>query len=581
MARRAGASAERAMCREAMRSDALGRLARGDSTEQVLGVLTATLHISNPGLKCSICLGDESNPEALQSPSAWPVMGSNGRHLASVLVNRTPEQLRRHQMDLIDSVAKLAAVVIEHKALHREWEYAATHDWLTGMANRRVFSEKVNLFNQRPSPDRSATVFFVDLDRFKQINDIYGHDIGDLFLREAAARIRSCVPASDLVARMGGDEFTVIAENLTANDATRICERIIEQFRLPFLIGNLRLFGSASIGVSTWPRDGDNAAEIQRNADCALYDAKELGRNQFRIYTAAMRQREATRMQMEQLIRQALDSSLLELFYQPQVNEKGRLVGLEALVRMRHPERGLIMPEHFIGVAQDGGLITRIDLWVLAEACRQHSLWRREGHQPVRIAVNMSRASLAEPDLDVKICDILNRAGVEPSSIQIEITEAASLQDGEATHETLRRLRKAGISLALDDFGTGYSSLSCLHSLPVDTVKIDKSFAHHLREDANLFPFVQAIIGVARTLRLSIVAEGIETAEQMASMRSLGCDVLQGFYICPPVPAAEISRGAIFKSEDTSSILHRLSEALTDKPSGGSGRQPTALLYRQ
>jgi EAL domain-containing protein (putative c-di-GMP-specific phosphodiesterase class I) len=258
------------------------------------------------------------------------------------------------------------------------------------------------------------------------------------------------------------------------------------------------------------------------------------------MYAPELRHRETSRMQMEQVICQSLDSGMLELYYQPQIDAEGHLAGMEALVRIRHPQHGLILPDAFIGIAENAGLIAEIDMWVLGEACRQYAFWQSEGYKPVRIAVNMSRTSLANATLAQKICGTIARAGLDTSSIQIELTESTMLEEGEVPRETLRRLKQAGISLALDDFGTGYSSLSCLHRLPVDTVKIDKSFIQHLQEDAHSLPFVEAIIGVAKTLGLLIVAEGIETEDQSSTMRRLGCDFLQGFHISPPLQVTEI-----------------------------------------
>jgi len=563
VALRARAGAERAMCLEAMRSDALGRLAHGDPMDQILGVLAATVHLTYPLLRCSIRL--TRGPAPADDPSAsqttLPVKDSSGAQLASVIVEHGSGPLRQPQSELIGRIVELAAVVIEHRTLHHQWQHEASHDWLTGMANRRVFTRKMQTLDLPASPGQRAAIFFIDLDRFKQINDGYGHHAGDLFLREAAQRIRACFSARDLVARMGGDEFMVFAEGLTTEDAERTCERIAGQFRQPFSLNGSRLFGSASIGVSLWPDDGITAAEIHRSADWALYEAKEQGRSQFRVYAPAMRRREESRAGIDQLIRQALDSGLFELFYQPQVSGTGELVGLEALVRIRHPERGLIMPDDFISVAEESGLIAQIDSWVLSEACRQQAAWRKAGRQTVRVAVNMSRASLSDAGLADRIESALWRAEVQPSWIQIEITETAALQEGDVPRETLRKLHEAGISLALDDFGKGTSSLSCLHSLPVDTVKIDKSFVHHLSEGAHLLPFIQAIIGVAKALRLVTVAEGIETAEQAAVMRSLGCDVLQGFHISPPVPATDVP-GDTPGWEDFVASARRLAEAL-------------------
>jgi diguanylate cyclase (GGDEF)-like protein len=547
-AHRAQAEAERARSFEAIRSDVLRRLAAGDSLKQILGVLLATMQLPHPRLHCSIRLEDEialagAGPDSVRN--SWPVVherpitDSNGRRLGIIVVQgRNPA---RHHVDLVERVASLAEIVIEHDALRKELEYAATHDHLTGMANRHAFIHKMAALEQH-GPDRIAALFFIDLDRFKQINDHFGHHVGDVCLRQAAERIQSCFAAGDLVARSGGDEFTVIAEGLNGAEISQIAARMVNLFRQPFTAAGREVFGTVSVGVSMWPRDGRTAADIQGSADVALYEAKEAGRNQFRIYTPAMRSRAAAKMRTEQLIRHAIDCDLLELHYQPQVSIEGELVGVEALVRIRHPEAGLIMPDEFIGVAEESGLIAEIDVWVFSEACRQYASWRRENFfHPARIAVNLSRVTLGQTDIAQRIRAALGAAGVEPAAIQIELTETAALRGGEASREALTNLKQVGISLALDDFGTGYSSLSCLHNLPVDTVKIDKSFVTGLTGSGTSLPLITAVIAAARALDMTVIAEGVESEEQFQILRRIGCDMLQGWLISAPLRASEIA----------------------------------------
>jgi diguanylate cyclase (GGDEF)-like protein len=572
---RSRAVSENGRALEAIRSDVLRRVAAGDPLDHILAILVATIQMPYPDLGCAIRLEGASGELSLDGGEhaarqslerVWPILASDGRTLGRVVIKRAVSHslrpLSKRQTDLIERVTGLSAIVIENKALHTELEHEATHDRLTGLANRRMFTEKMaaleRYHGQDPRQDRTATIFFVDLDRFKQINDGFGHQIGDCYLRRAADEIRACFSPSALVARIGGDEFTVIAEGLDEKEVLAACAGIMERFRRPFEIQGMQIFGSVSTGVSSWPRDGRTSAEIQSNADSALYEAKEQGRNQYRIYTPSMRSRATSRMQTEQLVRQALDGQMFQLFYQPQVDGEGRLLGLEALVRITHPERGLIAPDSFITVAEDTGLITEIDARVMSEACRQMAAWRREGYEPVRVAVNISRASLVSADIVEDICDTLSREGVSPAYVQMELTETAALRGGEVSREALRRIRDAGISLALDDFGTGYSSLSCLHSLPVDTVKIDKSFIRHLAEDATSLPLVEAVIAASRSLGMTIVAEGVETREQFRLLRRLGCDVLQGHFISPPIDAEAVAAGI-----------------LTRSPKPGQGSQPS------
>jgi diguanylate cyclase (GGDEF)-like protein len=544
---RAQTEAERARAFEAIRSDVLRRLTAGDSLHQILGVLLATLQLPHPRLHCSIHLEGEkalagAGPDS--GRNAWPlalerpIADSNGRRLGVILIRG--RKLAPHHLKLVERVGSLAAIVIEHSALRKELEYAANHDQLTGLANRHAFIRKMATLDQNQR-DRPAALFFIDLDRFKQINDHLGHHVGDLCLRLAAERIQSCFDETALVARSGGDEFTVFADGLNTAEANRIAVRIMDLFRQPFDAAGRQVFGTVSIGISSWPRDGSTATDIQSSADVALYEAKESGRNQFRIYTPSMRSRATARITTEQLIRHAIDSNLLELHYQPQTSTEGELLGVEALVRIRHPERGLIMPDEFIAVAEESGLIAEIDLWVFAEACRQYASWRRECFaHPARIAVNLSRATLRDTALAQKIRTALAAAGVEPAAIQIELTETAALRGGEASRESLRQLRQAGLSLALDDFGTGYSSLSCLHSLPVDTVKIDKSFVTGLIGNGTSLPLITAVIAAAKALHMTVIAEGVETEEQFQILRRIGCDILQGYLISKPLRASDI-----------------------------------------
>ncbi|MGD1071471.1 MAG: EAL domain-containing protein [Bryobacteraceae bacterium] len=545
---RAQTEAERDRSFEAIRSDVLRRLTAGDSLSQILGVLLATIQLPHPRLHCSIRLEDETvlagaGPDSVRNswPIAFerPITDSNGRRLGMIAVRG--KKLGRHHVNLIERVASLAEIVVEHSALRRELEHAATHDHLTGLANRHAFIRKMGALEEQ-GRDRPAALFFIDLDRFKQINDHFGHHIGDVCLRQAAERIQSCFGPGDLVARSGGDEFTVLAEGLNSAETARIALRMVNLFRQPFTAAGRQVSGTVSVGVSLWPRDGRTATDIQSSADVALYEAKEAGRNQFRIHTPAMRSRAMAKMQTEQLIRHAIDCDLLELHYQPQVSIEGELLGVEALVRIRHPERGLIMPDEFIGVAEESGLIAEIDICVLAEACRQYAAWRRESFaHPARVAVNLSRVTLRDASIAQKIRTTIVAAGVEPAAIQIELTETAALKGGDTSRESLRQLQQAGISLALDDFGTGYSSLSCLHSLPIDTVKIDKSFVTGLIGNGTSLPLITAVIAAAKALGMTVIAEGVETEEQFQILRRIGCDILQGYLISAPLRPAEMA----------------------------------------
>jgi diguanylate cyclase (GGDEF)-like protein len=383
---------------------------------------------------------------------------------------------------------------------------------------------------------------FIDLDRFKTINDSLGHHVGDQLLKTVAQRLTSCVRASDTVARLGGDEFAVILENLSDDDgAQQVAEKMIASMGAPMLVEGQALNTSCSIGISLFPADGRDSATLMKNADVAMYYAKEKGRNNYQFFSAEMNTRAQERLSVENYLRLALKRNELVLHYQPRMNvSTGALVGVEALVRWQHPRRGPLLPEKFIGVAEDSGLIVPIGEWVLQAACAQIAAWQRSIRPDLRLSVNISVGQILDGKrLHAAVEAALKAASIDPATLELEITESHLMQNIEEKVALLDRIGALGVGLSIDDFGTGYSSLSYLKRLPVDTIKIDSSFVRDIGVDPNDEAIITAILAMAHSLRLSVVAEGVETEGQLKALTALGCDEYQGFLASPALPSGE------------------------------------------
>ena len=418
----------------------------------------------------------------------------------------------------------------------------AHHDVLTDLPNRAFFIERLNHALARAcARGRSLAVLFLDLGRFKIINDTLGHDGGDRALQILADRLRSCVHDGDLVARLGGDEFTILLDDVASvDDIPQIARRVLDTLAQPFTLRDREFYISSSIGVSLYPGDGEDALTLLKNADTAMYRAKELGRNNYQFYSAEMSARALERLTMEANLRRALERGEFLLHYQPQIDlATGRIARLEALLRWAHPELGPVAPARFIPVAEETGLIAPIGRWVLQTACDQARAWRAAGLPAVPVAVNLSGTQFNEPRLVQMIDDILRDTGLEPSGLELEITENTIMHNVQEAVDTMRVLNDRGISLAVDDFGTGYSSLNYLKRFPIDTLKIDQSFVRDITHDADDASIVTAIIAMAHNIELKVVAEGVETEDQLAFLRARGCDGVQGYLFARPLPTAE------------------------------------------
>ncbi|MEW6165742.1 MAG: EAL domain-containing protein [Pseudomonadota bacterium] len=427
------------------------------------------------------------------------------------------------------------------KAAEERIDFLAHHDALTGLPNRFSLDGRLGqmlLWARREG--EQVAVMFIDLDRFKTINDTLGHHIGDLLLVEVAGRLKACVRESDIVARLGGDEFVVVLSGIAAGvDAAPVAEKILRSLGSPYSIEGHLLHSSPSIGIGTFPDDGADGIALMKAADTAMYHAKEQGRNNIQFFTASMNSAASERLFLERELRDALLAGRLELHYQPQVYAaSGKVCGVEALARWQHPERGAIPPDKFIAVAEESGLIETLGRWVLDAACRQLAAWRAEGIVGIRMAVNLSAHQLRSPALVDEVRAAMRRHGVGGGELEIEITETAAMDSPERAIEQLNGLRALGIQLAIDDFGTGYSSLAYLKRLPIDSLKLDRTFVRDIETDGNDAAISAATVALAHSLGLKVVAEGVETEAQQQFLKLHGCDMLQGYLFGRPEPAA-------------------------------------------
>jgi len=451
--------------------------------------------------------------------------------------------------NLLHSVSTQIGQSFQRKLAEDQLRYIATHDSLTDLANRTMFNEGLrHALQQGARYNRGIAVLFIDIDRFKVVNDSLGHSAGDRLLQDCAKRLSECLRESDTVARLGGDEFVVMVENFTApRDAIAIAQKILTNIAKPFFVDGQEFLMSASIGISTFPEDGTDTEALLKNADIAMYRAKDQGRNNYQFYSAQMNKHTFERLAMESSLRRALERNEFVLHYQPKLDlRSGAIVGVEALVRWRHPDWGMVSPAQFIPLAEESGLIVQIGEWVLKTACEQSRMWRDQGIQAMRVAVNLSARQFGQKTLLADVAKIIADSGLTPECLELEITESLVMHNPEHAADTLQKLRAMGVTLSIDDFGTGYSSLAYLKRFPIDCVKIDRSFIKDIPNDADDMAITKGVIALGHSLRLKVVAEGVETAEQREFLRSNGCDELQGFLFSKPLPADEVT--ALLKS---------------------------------
>jgi len=464
---------------------------------------------------------------------------------------------------MLETSGRLAGVVgtmqdtTERTQAIQQIHRLAYYDVLTELPNRSRFHEKLaeTLVNAKRS-DKGFAIMFLDLDQFKRINDTLGHAVGDDLLRIIAQRLTRVLRLDDLahpskgksserdVCRQGGDEFIMLLNGVTSEqDASRAAQRLLEALAQPIVIGSDEVFISASIGIALYPRDGDDLDALLKNADVAMYHAKGEGRNRFCFYDDSMRAATARRLSLEHDLRKAIEGEQFELYYQPQIDVgEGTIVGIEALIRWNHPTLGLLSPGHFIGVAEEAGIIMDIWEWVLVTVLIQHNARVQQGLPAIPVGVNLSSVQFSDPALASRVAEIARVVGVSPHIIEFEVTESMLMVDFDTALQTLAALRAMGVKIAIDDFGTGYSSLSYLRRLPLDKLKLDQSFTRDAAENAQDAAITAAIVAMAQSLKLTVVAEGVETQAQLDFLASLGCTTMQGYLLGRPMPADAIAR---------------------------------------
>jgi len=433
--------------------------------------------------------------------------------------------------------------ITERKQTEQHLRYLANYDALTTLPNRTLFRDRLeHAMAHARRYNHLVVLMFLDVDRFKAINDSLGHLVGDQLLQAVSERLRSCAREGDTVARLGGDEFTIVMEGVSdISDADAVAKKVIEAMSRSYVLEGHDVFVTASIGITIYPSDSDDIDSLIRNADTAMYRAKQAGRNNYQFYTEDMNTRAIENLLLQNNLRQALESEEFLLYYQPQIDlGSGDMIGMEALIRWQHPELGLLSPKQFISIAEETGLIIPIGEWVLRKACLQLKEWQANGLPLYRVSVNLSACQFKQKNLVEMISQVINETGVNPQYIEIEITEGVLVDDEELAIDILHRLKALGMRISIDDFGTGYSSLSYLKRFPLNTLKIDKSFIRDIITDPDGAAITEAIIALGHSLRLKVIAEGVESQEQLSFLSPRGCDEVQGFFFSEPLPASVI-----------------------------------------
>jgi diguanylate cyclase (GGDEF)-like protein len=565
-------------------SDAIVRLRMADAHNRaVLAAIPDTFfRLNRDGFYLDYEPGHERQGRA--SISAFPTEACIGKHITEVfprdIAERLVEQMRavldtQHIRSVDYELVRFGAVhhfearlvatgasevlglvrdISERKRTEEQIRRLAYCDSLTGIPNRQAFLETLEReLHRSKTGNKKFAVLFMDLDAFKRINDTLGHNVGDSLLKVVSERLRETIRPTDLVsrgdqshnlARLGGDEFTILIPDLErVEHAMNVAHRVKEAMRRPFLIEGNEIFVTASIGISLFPEDGDDCDSLLKFADTAMYHAKNCGKNNAKLYSSSLTMQIMSHVKLEVGLRKALKNEELYLLYQPQIEVRsGEIVGVEALVRWRHPERGIISPTEFIPLAEETGLIVPIGEWVLRTACNQAKAWHRLARRSIRMAVNLSAKQFKDENLSQIVISALHDTGLDPKMLELELTEGTLMDDARATMVTLEQLRAIGVYLSIDDFGTGYSSMNYLKRFDVRALKIDKSFISGLPQDSENAAITRAIIAMAHGLKMVVVAEGVETDEQLVMLQEYGCDMVQGFYLGHPSPHEAITQ---------------------------------------
>jgi diguanylate cyclase (GGDEF)-like protein len=491
----------------------------------------------------------------VQSFLLLPVILKDTLEAVITLGHVTPLTHNPDDLSYVRQMVNQVAVALSNARMVEQIHVLAYFDSLTGLPNRARFKEQLNRELQLARRRHQlVAILFLDLDNFKHINDTLGHDLGDRLLQEVTSRLLKWIRFGDfpsranddntIVSRLGGDEFTLYLTDIhLAPDAARVAQRILDVLSKPFMLDSHEVFITASIGITVFPPDGEDGDTLLKNADTAMYHAKDQGKNNYQFFTPSMNAAVTKRLSLENDLRKALERREFVLYFQPQWDlATGRFFGMEALIRWRHPQRGLVFPSEFIPISEETGLIVPMGLWALREACEQNKALQQAGFPPVRVSVNLSGKQILDPQLPDIVAGSLKQTGLDAKYLEVELTESILMERQKTTLTTLHTLREMGIRIALDDFGTGYSSLSYLNSLPVDTLKIDKSFVNHIPAKADSVALIRAIIAMAHSLQLKVLAEGVESEEQRAFLSEEGCDEMQGNLYSAAVPITDIEQ---------------------------------------
>jgi diguanylate cyclase (GGDEF)-like protein len=530
----------------------------------LLGLLIALLvsrKITGPIIKLStitkkIAEGDFSHKAEVESKDEIGILAASFNEMAEELKksrNNLEANLKERTAELSQSNDMLQKEIAEREGSEKRLAYIAYYDGLTNLPNRNLFEDRVEQTIAANSRDNVlSALLFLDLDNFKRINDTFGHIVGDELLMGVADRLRMMTRKSDSIthnsndpmfARVGGDEFTVLLREIKKpEDAAKVAQRIIDSLTQPFVLNKHEVFITVSIGIAVCPEDGDDLFDLMKNADAAMYHAKSKGKNNYQYYRKSMNDTAADRLLLETDLRMALQRKELLLYYQPQVDSmSGKIIGVEALIRWKHPERGLVSPLEFIPLAEDTGLIVPISNWVLETACNQSRTWQDNSICDVPISVNLTNHHFQQRTLIKDISELLERSGIQPSDLILEITESTVMEDTDVTLKNFQELTKMGLRISVDDFGTGYSSLSYLKRFPIHAIKIDRSFIKDVITSEDDATIANTIISMAHNLNMIVVAEGVETEDQLMFLLERNCDELQGYLFSSPLPADDVT----------------------------------------
>ena len=529
---------------DALIVEEFGRLEKLIQTDRKRGLLAAIRSISATGGGTNIRRAQNLTQDLLAAEDLKLAAQTEQSRTSSDVSVVTAAVATLFNLGLLGIVVLLARREIrERRQAEQVVKFAATHDPLTGLPNRLLLAERVNrAVAQAKSEGRSTAVLFIDLDRFKNINDALGHDAGDRLLQNVADRLVRCVRRSDTVARQGGDEFVVLIEAFqNPGDLTQVTEKILAEVAAPMNVYGREFQITASVGISTYPADGGDLRALLKNADTAMYRAKQQG-NAYQFYAEQMSAHSVERLELETALRQALERDELRLHYQPKIEARsGRVTGIECLLRWQHPTLGMLQPDQLVPLAEETGLIVPIGKWALRTACRQARAWADEGLPDMRIAVNLSARQFMSPTLLDDVVTTIAETRINARQIELEVTESVMMREPEEAAKLLRSLKTIGVRLTIDDFGTGYSSLAYLKRLPIDCVKIDASFVRGIPVDASDVAITETVIAMSHGLGLKVVAEGVENRDQMRFLEARGCDEMQGFYFARPLTADNLA----------------------------------------